>query len=275
MRYYVFILLLAIALALDVAFLALGFADPRPHAAMMELHIARAEALPTAVSSARAPTALPPTSTPPPSPTLAPSPTSAPPSPTAPPIPTATAAPTTTPEPEPRLLGSKSASFTPADRAVRANIRLALAHYSGALTHVVLAPGETFSFNATLGLRPQRLPWKYVRVKPTATSEGEPEAQLVQGGGVCDLASRYVMAARPFLPARAFRFVNHVRSNGVRIAGVPERDSVSIWAVGGGRGEHDLKITNTTSGWIEWVVDRHGEKITVTAQLWDRSPPGW
>jgi hypothetical protein len=182
----------------------------------------------------------------------------------------------------PSLLAGKSVSFTPRDRAVRANIRLALAHYSGALTHIVLAPGEVFSFNAALGLHPQRLPWKNVAVKPTAgpaapdgTPAPAPEVQLIQGGGLCDLASRYVMAARPLLPARAFSFVNHVRSNGVHLTGVPTRDTVSIWAVGGGRGEQDLKIANQSAGWLEWIVERDGEKITVTARLWDSPPPGW
>jgi hypothetical protein len=169
---------------------------------------------------------------------------------------------------------------------VRANIRLALAHYYGALTHVVLAPGGRFSFNSTLGVRPQRLPWKNVKLKPTAVSAPtatagatvptpEASAQIIQGGGICDLASRFVMAARPLLPAGAFRFVNHVKSNGIHLSGVPTRDTVSIWAIGGGKGEHDLLISNPTNGWLEFTVDRDGEKITVTARLWDSSPPGW
>jgi hypothetical protein len=83
------------------------------------------------------------------------------------------------------------------------------------------------------------------------------------------------MAARPLLPARAFHFVNHIRSNGIHLSGVPARDSVAIWAIGGGRGEQDLTITNLTNGWLEFTVDRDGEKITVTARLWDQSPPGW
>jgi hypothetical protein len=281
MRYNVFVALLAVAIVLDLGFLAVSLATPG--ARLFEPGAALA-APPAATATTSAPTA---TTTP-----LPPSPTAIPPGPTAtavpptatvsatalPPSPTAPSAPTATPAPAPRLLAAKSVSFTPRDEAVRANIRLALAHYSGALTHVVLAPGEVFSFNATLGLRPQRLPWKYVRVKPSATPQDgapSPEAELVQGGGICDLASRYVTAARPLLPARAFRFVNHVRSNGVHLAGVPDRDAVSIWALGGGRGEQDLTITNLSSGWVEWVVDPEGEKITVTARLWDSAPPGW
>ena len=56
----------------------------------------------------------------------------------------------------PQLIAAKSVAFTPADKAVRANIRLALDHYYGALTDVVLPPGGVFSFNSTLGVRPQR-----------------------------------------------------------------------------------------------------------------------
>jgi hypothetical protein len=78
---------------------------------------------------------------------------------------------------------------------------------------------------------------------------------------------------RPMLPARAFRFVNHVRSSGIHLQGVPTRDSVSIWAVGGQAGEQDLKITNVTDGWLEFVVEQAGQKITVRARLWDRLPP--
>ena len=76
--------------------------------------------------------------------------------------------------PAAQLLAAKSVAFTPADRAVRANIRLALDHYYGALTHVVLAPGGVFSFNSTLGVRPQRLPWKNVKLKPTAAPAHRP-----------------------------------------------------------------------------------------------------
>jgi hypothetical protein len=291
MRFKVFISLLLIALILDIALLSLSLL--RPGARLFQLPVALAAEPPPAATAQPQPTAtFRPTA--PATPTATPTTTSTP-------LPTPTASPTASPQPSPtaiisatavaaaepaaRLIAAKSVSFTPADKAVRANIRLALAHYYGALTHVVLPPGGVFSFNSTLGVRPQRLPWKNVRLKPTAAPvptgadpaapTPEAQAQLVQGGGLCDLASRYVMAARPLLPARAFRFVNHVKSNGIHLSGVPTRDSVSIWAVGGGRGEHDLLITNLTEGWLEYTVDREGEKITVTARLWDRSPPGW
>ncbi|MBK9713866.1 MAG: VanW family protein [Kouleothrix sp.] len=281
MRFYAFVSLLLIAFTLDVALLVLGLRSPGARLFQPAAALAAARPSPTPTARPLAPSA---SATPSPSPTPQPTPTISP-----SPSPTATASPTPPPTatatPAPRLIAGKSVSFTPDDRAVRANIRLALALYDGALTHVILAPGEVFSFNAALGRRPQRLPWKDVLVKPTAAPpapEGAPPAtpaaeaqpQRVQGGGLCDLASRYVMAARPLLPARAFQFVNHVRSNGIHLSGVPTRDSVSIWAIGGGKGEQDLTIANTTDGWVEWIVERHGEKITVTARLWDRSPLG-
>jgi hypothetical protein len=281
MRFYSFVALLFIALTLDLGLLMLGLAAPEARLFAPPSALA---ARPDTAANATAPSIPSPTSTatriPSPTPTATSTPS---------PTPTATSTPSPTPTatatPQPQLLASNSVSFTPTDRAVRANIRLALAHYEGALTHVVLPPGNIFSFNATLGARPQRLPWKYVTVKPTATPAPadatpqpapiDPELQRVQGGGLCDLASRFVMAARPLLGPRAFQYVNHVKSNGVHLAGVPARDSVAIWAIGGGPGEQDLKITNLSNGWLEFIVARDGEKITVTAQLWDAPPPGW
>jgi hypothetical protein len=291
MRFKVFVSLLVITLVLDAALLSISLI--RPAARVFDLPVALAAEPPAALAQpqptatdvpAALPSAIPtamPAPTAPPTATHTPAPTS---SPTPAMEPTATAAPTAMPAAQ--LLAAKSVSFTPSDKAVQANIRLALDHYYGALTHVVLAPGGVFSFNSTLGVRPQRLPWKNVKLKPTAapappTADGTavptPEAavQIIQGGGICDLASRFVMAARPLLPSSAFRFVNHVKSNGIHLSGVPTRDTVSIWAIGGGQGEHDLLISNPTNGWLEFTVDREGQKITVTARLWDSSPPGW
>lgn len=270
MRFYIFVALTTLTFFLALVLLGLGLHYPQARL----FRTTRALAAPAA-SALTTLTATPqPQIQPSPHPTDAPLPTTTPTA-TSTALPTATAIPTSTPAPS--VLAAKSVAFTPGDRAVRANIRLALNMYQGALTNVVLAPGEVFSFNAALGARPQRLPWKYVIIKPTPTDNATPEPatrpQSIQGGGLCDLASRYVMAARPLLPAKAFRFVNHLRSNGVRLAGVPARDSVSIWAVGGGPGEQDLKITNTTGGWLQFVVERTGEKITVSALLWDQPPP--
>jgi len=289
MRFKVFVALLVITLVLDMALLT--FSLLRPTARVFELPIARAAEPPTAP----APSPPPATAMPAATATAIPAPPTAPPTATSTPPPTpsaiataeATATAVVTVAPIAQLLAAKSVAFTPGDKAVRANIRLALDHYYGALTHVVLPPGGVFSFNSTLGVYPQRLPWKNVKLKPTAapttppapdgTSAPTPEAvaQIIQGGGICDLASRFVMAARPLLPNSAFRFVNHVKSNGIHLSGVPTRDTVSIWAIGGGKGEHDLLISNPTNGWLEFTVDRNGEKIAVTARLWDSSPPGW
>ncbi len=298
MRFYGFVSLLIVALILDIVLLGLGARHPGAQLGSSGPVVAQAVQPSATPSPPPSHTPVTPSATPtatavPPSPTMTPSP-----SPTATPLP-----PTATPLP--RLIAANDVSFTPGDRAVRANISIALNHYFGALTHVVLPPGGVFSFNSTLGVYPPALPWKDVVVKPTAAPAPEPipppaepappadgaapdapvpapepvappplaAPQRIEGGGLCDLASRYVMAARPLLPSSAFRFVNHVRSNGIRLNGVPTRDSVSIWAVGGGKSEHDLLITNTTQQWLEFRVERDGEKITVYARLWDGVPP--
>jgi hypothetical protein len=277
MRYHIFLWLAGAALILDAFFLTLTVLYPSgPRQAEAQVAPATPQHTPQPPRQPTAPR-IPATSTP--SPTATPSPTTVP-------SPTATATPepptaTATPEPPPRLLAEHAVSFTPSEHAMRANIELALNHYQSALMHAFVAPGGTFSFNAALGAVPQRLPWKYVTLKSTkSTATPGPDGALspeevrrIQGGGLCDLASRYVMAARPLLPARAFRFVNHLRSNGIRLRGVPDRDAVAIWAVGGQPGEQDLQITNVTDGWLEFVVERDGQQLTVRAILWDRLPP--
>ena len=276
MRFTVFVALFVVAAVLDLALLGLGL--QQPEARLFEPRAAQAAGLASPTPALPTPTATATSAPPTPTATSTPAPPTATSTPTATPTATSTPLPPTpTPEPPARLLAAKRVSFTPNDRAVRANIRLALSLGKGALTHVLVAPGEVFSFNAALGPRPSRLPWKYVVLQPTPAPEAAPDApapdpQRVQGGGLCDLASRYVMAARSLLPARAFRYVNHVRSNGIQLRGVPVRDNVSIWAVGGGPGEQDLRITNLSDGWLEFTVTRKGETISVTAALWDRAP---
>ena len=290
MRYYLFLALVGLALTLDLALLGLSLAGPeawlRRSAPPAAMATPRRTVEPTAPTVFASPTATSLTSpTPTPAATDTPRPTS---------TSTPTHAPTATATPTPQLIASNSVAFTPRNRAVRANIRLALSHYDGALTHVVVPPGESFSFNSALGVDPERLPWQEVLLEqPTAvpppapaeepppdgvalpTPPPAPTGQPIRGGGLCDLASRYVMAARPLLPDGAFHFVNHVRSTGIRLEGVPVRDSVSIWAVGGRKGEQDLVITNPTSYWLEFVVEREGQTITVHARLWDGIPPDW
>ncbi|HEX5690498.1 MAG TPA: hypothetical protein VFX76_10880 [Roseiflexaceae bacterium] len=278
MRYSFFLALAGVVLFLDALFIALALLLPATPPQYAGLAVAQAAPQPASPTSQPTATIYEPTSEPSATPTSAPTHV---PSPTSTPTPFP---PTSTPTPAPRILAEHAAAFTPPDRAMRYNIRLALDHEYAALTHVFVPPGSVFSFNAALGAVPQRLPWKYVAIKATpaptvpapegATPAPLPPAEVlrIQGGGLCDLASRYVMAARPLLPARAFRFVNHVRSTGIGLRGVPTRDTVSIWAVGGGPGEQDLRITNVTDGWLEFVVERDGEAITVRARLWDRMP---
>jgi hypothetical protein len=288
MRYYGFLALASIALFLDLLLFGLGLAHPTLRLRFSGPTAALADSHSVAPQPILAPTARPRPATRILRPTRTPLPTGVP-SPTPSPTPTVTPTPppTATPTPPPQIVASGAAAFTQHNRAVRANIRLALSHYNGALTHVVIPPGGLFSFNAALGLDPERLPWKdVITEQPAAASiasapDGSvPEApapisKRVRGGGLCDLASRYVMAARPLLPSRAFRFVNHVRSTGISLNGVPARDSVAIWAVGGRAGEQDLLITNVTGYWLEFVVEQSQEKITVRAHLWDDMPPSW
>lgn len=286
--------------------------------------------------------------------------------------------PTDTPGPRPSAgpmieLQRFSASFSPGGGAFMHNVRTALEANDGALRYVVVAPGETFSFNSQLGPRPYLLPWKNVYVnlgsvqppaddlriipvrynpaeaapldvnaavanqqvtppaqpwvvgtrqpvatpppqppqptlkvgpplrlnpgnpaqpaqprptvyilpeipaapvpeeEPTEVPTAEPPPQPVPmvpvlGGGVCDLASRYVVAARPLLPDEAFTFKLH--PNG--LGGVRYQDAVSIW-FDGTPAELDLRITNTTEHWLVFRGDIQDGEVTITATL--QSPP--
>src|SRR6478672_876064 len=101
------------------------------------------------------------------------------------------------------------------------NVLSALDARGGALRNITIRPGETWSFNATIGSPAQ------VAVR---TIGGVP------GGGWCDLASRYVQAVRPLLPREAVQFVNHVTTAGIRLADVADDDAVSIWNIDGRAG---------------------------------------
>jgi hypothetical protein len=257
------------------------------------------------------------------------------------PEPSATAAPSATAQPSPsasptqpptatRIPQVVLASFRLSAGDMRYNIEVALNANGGALRRVLIAPGETFSFNAALGPRPTRLPWRLVgrqllmptqaprasarytafqtedptptaapldspfaiaTVAPAATAEQaaptappeppaapatspEPSATspaaepvLVLGGGVCDLASRYVVAGRKLLPPRAFRFREHPGG----VTGVKRSDAVSIWATGGGRYDNDLLITNTSPYYL--VFEAHIDRQMVTVLAWFQEGP--
>lgn len=123
------------------------------------------------------------------------------------------------------------------------NVRAALDARNGALRNVTIRPGETWSFNASIG------PPAHIRVRVVAG---------VPGGGWCDLASRYVQALRPVLPPEAFAFPNHVRTAGVGLLNVADEDAVAIWNIDGQPGSfggrQDLQITNTTDTTLQLVV---------------------
>lgn len=137
------------------------------------------------------------------------------------------------------------------------NVLSALGAQGGALRNVEIRPGETWSFNATVGSP------AYVEIR---TVGGVP------GGGWCDLASRYVQAVRPLLPPDAVRFVNHVTTSGIRIADVADDDAVSIWNVNGQAGSsgqsQDLEITNTLSAPLRFqVLEQPDQQIVVSASV--------
>ena len=140
------------------------------------------------------------------------------------------------------------------------NVLSALDARGGALRSVTIRPGETWSFNATIGSPAN------VEVR---TVGGVP------GGGWCDLASRYVQAVRPLLPREAVQFVNHVTTSGIRIADVADDDAVSIWNIDGQAGSvgqnQDLQITNTLGTSLRLlVVEQPDQQIVVRAALGDR-----
>jgi hypothetical protein len=137
------------------------------------------------------------------------------------------------------------------------NILSALGARDGALRSVTILPGETWSFNATIGSPAN------VAVRTVAG---------VPGGGWCDLASRYVQAVRPLLPREAVQFVNHVTTAGIRIADVADEDAVSIWNIDGQAGSvgqsQDLEITNMLNIPLYLqVVDQSDQQIVVQAAL--------
>ena len=137
------------------------------------------------------------------------------------------------------------------------NVLSALNANNGALRSVTIRPGETWSFNASIG-SPAKV--------AVRTIGGVP------GGGWCDLASRYVQAVRQLLPPDAVQFVNHVTTAGIRIADVVDDDAVSIWNIDGQAGSagqsQDLEITNTLSVPLHLqVVDQPDQQIVVQAAV--------
>lgn len=135
-----------------------------------------------------------------------------------------------------RLIAGEAGSVAmlplPSDGPFRLNVVTALEANGGALQRVLLPPGGRWSFNRAVG---------DPGVLRLATING------IYGGGWCDLASRYVMALRPFLPPEALVFPRHRDVAGISLVGVADDDAVAIWNTNNSGGEQDLVITNPTS----------------------------
>jgi len=137
------------------------------------------------------------------------------------------------------------------------NIEAALDASGGALRNVTIRPGETWSFNAAVG-SPANVEIRTVGGVP--------------GGGWCDLASRYVQAARSLLPDSAIRFRNHVASTGIGLTDLADEDAVAIWNVDGQAGTDssrgDLEITNTLDAPLHFQALEYGDgQLVVRASL--------
>jgi hypothetical protein len=177
--------------------------------------------------------------------------------PTAPAVPTATptstpipATPTARATPTPAPPRITAILRLPPDGPFRQNVVAALTSNHGALQHVIVPPGAIWSFNRAIG-DPNLL--------DLVSISG------VYGGGWCDLASRYVLALRPFLPREALMFTRHIDTTGYSLADVADDDAVAIWNTNGGGGEHDLVVHNTSAQTLVIDATLVGEGVEVSA----------
>lgn len=127
------------------------------------------------------------------------------------------------------------------------NVRAALNARNGALRHVIIRPGETWSFNAAIG---------------------DPEALTLAtivhpGDGWCNLAARYAQVARA--AGLIVRFQDH----GVGDLGGGVENSVAIWNVGGlsgtTDGRQDLELTNPTDHIVTLEAIEQGLQVFIVA----------
>ena len=130
------------------------------------------------------------------------------------------------------------------------NVQVALDARAGALRNIQVAPGQTFSFNATMG-DPADIPYQ--------TCAGVP------GGNWCNLAARYAQAAR------AIGLVPRFQDHGVGDLGGGPENSVAIWNVGGlpgtADGRQDLEITNTTGRIVTFRARDLGGAVAIVASV--------
>ena len=158
------------------------------------------------------------------------------------------------PSPSGAAMAQDNSVFMPlaADGSFHQNIVAALEANNGALQRVVIPPDAIWSFNRSIG-DPDLLPLDSV--------------YGVHGGGWCDLASRYVMVLRPFLPRESFVFIRHIDSTGLGLEGVPDDDAVVIWNSNGASDEQDLRIHNTSGRTITIQVTLVGDGVQFQATL--------
>ena len=130
------------------------------------------------------------------------------------------------------------------------NVRVALDARNGALRDVQIAPGETFSFNATMG-NPGEIPYQWCAGVP--------------GGHWCNLAARYAQVTRALGLEPLFE--DHREGD---LGGGPE-NSVAIWNIGGeagsGDGRQDLEVVNTTPHMLHYMVEESGGSVTILGTL--------
>jgi hypothetical protein len=130
------------------------------------------------------------------------------------------------------------------------NVAEALDANGGALRDVVIQPGERWSFNATIG-NPHRVAYvKYAGVL---------------GGGVCDLAARYLTVGRQLGLTPAFEH------HGIQLNGVPWEDSIAIWSTDGSAGsdgvKQDLELTNTLDRPVRLRTVVNGASVTIEGSM--------
>lgn len=146
------------------------------------------------------------------------------------------------PEAFPNLLGSYSTTFSTSNVNRSTNIRLATAKING----IVIMPGETFSYNQTVGKRTAAAGFKSAAVY----SGGEVTTGI--GGGICQVSSTLynaVLLANLEITER----YNHGFNTGYVPAG---RDATVSW------GGPDFKFKNTRNYPVKLVCSVSGGKIT-------------
>ena len=138
-------------------------------------------------------------------------------------------------------------------RAQVKNIRTA----SERLDQSVIAPGETFSFNRSVGPRTARRGY----VEAPSYLEGESPQTL--GGGICLLSSAlYQIALQGGLPVT--RRVPHLRT----IRSVPPGLDATVWY-----GQADLAFTNNTGRPLRIVSRLNEGQLALSLQGASQNPP--